>query len=55
MSNPCLKLIALTGYGRDSDRERAMKSGFDVHVTKPADPGRLLGEVARLRKEAAVA
>ncbi len=55
LSNPCLKLIALTGYGRDSDRERAMKSGFDVHVTKPADPGRLLGEVARLRKEAAVA
>ncbi|MEO8164090.1 MAG: response regulator [Betaproteobacteria bacterium] len=54
LPSPDLKLIALTGYGRESDRERAKKSGFDAHLVKPADPERLLSEVARLRKEAAL-
>ena len=45
---PDLKLIALTGYGRESDLERAITSGFDVHLVKPADPERLLDEIARL-------
>ncbi len=31
-------LLALTGYGRDEDRRRAFESGFDYHLTKPADP-----------------
>jgi CheY-like chemotaxis protein len=30
-----MKLIALTGFGRDEDRERAMQAGFDQHITKP--------------------
>ena len=30
-------LVALTGYGRDSDIEAAKEAGFDAHVTKPAD------------------
>ncbi|MBC7779642.1 MAG: CHASE3 domain-containing protein [Proteobacteria bacterium] len=30
-------LIALTGYGQDSDRERATTAGFDLHLTKPVD------------------
>jgi len=30
-----IKLIALTGYGDQVDRERAQKSGFDMHLTKP--------------------
>lgn len=30
-------LIALTGYGRDEDREKARESGFDKHFTKPID------------------
>jgi CheY-like chemotaxis protein len=29
-----LKLVALTGYGMDADRDRASKAGFDVHVLK---------------------
>jgi PAS domain S-box-containing protein len=29
------KLIALTGYGQDADRERARAAGFDHHLTKP--------------------
>jgi CheY-like chemotaxis protein len=28
-------LIALTGYGLDTDKERAKEAGFDFHLTKP--------------------
>jgi CheY-like chemotaxis protein len=31
-------LIALTGYGQDSDRERSRLAGFDHHFVKPTDP-----------------
>ncbi len=34
-------LIALTGYGQEPDRRRALEAGFDHHLVKPAD-GRLL-------------
>ena len=37
-------LIALTGWGQESDRRRAMESGFDHHQTKPLDP-QVLGEL----------
>jgi CheY-like chemotaxis protein len=30
-------LVALTGYGRDTDIQAANAAGFDAHVTKPAD------------------
>jgi CheY-like chemotaxis protein len=30
-------LIALTGYGQEEDRLRALEAGFDAHLTKPAD------------------
>ncbi|HEV8579351.1 MAG TPA: response regulator [Thermoanaerobaculia bacterium] len=30
-------MIALTGYGQEEDRQRAMAAGFDAHLTKPAD------------------
>jgi PAS domain S-box-containing protein len=36
-------LIALTGYGQDSDRDRARQAGFCQHLTKPVDFGCLLG------------
>lgn len=29
-------LVALTGYGRPDDVQRALDAGFDVHVTKPS-------------------
>jgi CheY-like chemotaxis protein len=32
-----LRLIALTGYGQDSDRQRSRETGFDAHVVKPVD------------------
>jgi PAS domain S-box-containing protein len=34
-----IKLVALTGWGQDGDRRRAMEAGFDFHLTKPVDPG----------------
>lgn len=36
-------MIALSGYGQDSDKERASEAGFDVHLTKPVDLEILLG------------
>jgi two-component system CheB/CheR fusion protein len=30
-------MIALTGYGQEDDRRRALEAGFDAHLTKPAD------------------
>jgi signal transduction histidine kinase/FixJ family two-component response regulator len=32
-----MTLVALTGYGRDEDKERALAAGFDYHLTKPVD------------------
>ena len=31
-------LIALTGWGQESDKRRALEAGFDHHCTKPVDP-----------------
>ena len=33
-----IRLVALTGYGQPSDRERARQAGFDTHLLKPVDP-----------------
>jgi CheY-like chemotaxis protein len=38
---PRIKLVALTGWGQEGDRRRAMEAGFDFHLTKPVDPGTL--------------
>ena len=48
-SHPRSYLVALTGHVRAADRERAYRSGFDVHVAKPigADSLMVLVEVAR--------
>ena len=36
-----LHLIALTGWGQESDRARARQAGFDHLVVKPVDPDEL--------------
>ena len=46
-ADPALRetlLVALSGYGRDEDRERARDAGFDRHLVKPPD----LDALARL-------
>ncbi|MDP1661151.1 MAG: response regulator, partial [Phycisphaerales bacterium] len=32
-----MKLIAITGYGREDDITLALDAGFDAHMTKPVD------------------
>jgi PAS domain S-box-containing protein len=41
-------LIALTGYGHRSDRERAQSAGFDHHLVKPLEPQKLLELLDRI-------
>jgi CheY-like chemotaxis protein len=31
-------LVALTGYGSSTDRDRSRQAGFDLHLLKPVDP-----------------
>jgi CheY-like chemotaxis protein len=41
-----LRLIALTGWGQEDDRRRALEAGFDHHLTKPVSPDLLQGLIA---------
>jgi PAS domain S-box-containing protein len=41
---------ALTAYARSEDRARALRSGFQIHLTKPIDPGELMAAVATLAR-----
>jgi signal transduction histidine kinase/ActR/RegA family two-component response regulator/HAMP domain-containing protein len=43
-----MHLVALTGYGRDLDRARALATYFDEHLVKPVSAERLLDTVATL-------
>jgi signal transduction histidine kinase/ActR/RegA family two-component response regulator len=43
-----LPALALTAFARAEDRQRALESGFQEHVAKPIEPGRLVAAVARL-------
>jgi PAS domain S-box-containing protein len=36
-------LVAITGYGQDQDRRAALAAGFDHHMVKPVDMGKLEG------------
>lgn len=47
-------LVAMTGYGQDSDRLRSKDAGFDHHLVKPTDFKRLQEILATVSKEAAV-
>jgi signal transduction histidine kinase len=46
-------LIALSGFGQEKDRDRALQAGFDHHLAKPASATeleRVLGEAERQRE-----
>jgi PAS domain S-box-containing protein len=43
-----LRLVALTGYGRENDRARALAAGFDEHLVKPVAIERLVQVVGQL-------
>jgi CheY-like chemotaxis protein len=40
-SHQSIVLVALAGYGQESDRQRSFVAGFDHHLVKPADFGKL--------------
>ena len=39
---------ALTAFARSEDRTKALRSGFEMHLAKPVDPGELVASVATL-------
>jgi CheY-like chemotaxis protein len=41
---------ALTAYARSDDRTKALRSGFQLHLAKPVDPGELMAAMAALAK-----
>ena len=41
-----LFVAAMTGWGREQDKQAALRAGFDVHLTKPPDPKELLRVLA---------
>jgi signal transduction histidine kinase/DNA-binding response OmpR family regulator len=47
-------LVAVTGYGQVSDRERTLAAGFDAHVVKPVDMPHLLSLLDQLLASAPV-
>lgn len=49
-SHPELRLIALTGYGQQEDRQRTSAAGFDAHLTKPVDLGSLVDTIVATRR-----
>ena len=44
-------LIAMTGYGQDSDRQQSQEAGFDYHLVKPVEPQKLQDLLETLAKQ----
>ncbi len=44
-----VSIVAVTGWGKEEDRRRALDAGFDAHLTKPVDPDRLAALAAATR------
>jgi PAS domain S-box-containing protein len=47
-----LPAAALTAFARSEDRTKALRSGFEMHLAKPVDPGELVASVATLARRA---
>jgi PAS domain S-box-containing protein len=45
---PRIPAIAVTAFGRVQDRIRILDAGFQMHITKPVDPGELVAALASL-------
>jgi PAS domain S-box-containing protein len=46
---------ALTAFARSEDRTKALRSGFEMHLAKPVDPGELVASIATLVRRARTA
>jgi CheY-like chemotaxis protein len=52
-TNPAVRALpaaALTAFARSEDRTKALRSGFEMHLAKPVDPGELVASVATLAR-----
>ena len=47
------RLVAVTGYGQDSDRQRSKEAGFDAHLVKPIQLPELAALIKKLGDAAA--
>jgi CheY-like chemotaxis protein len=45
-----VRLIAVTAYGSEQDRQRSREAGFQLHLVKPVKPERLLEELDKAPK-----
>jgi CheY-like chemotaxis protein len=45
-------LVAMTGYGQNSDRQRSERAGFDHHFVKPVEFRKLLHVLAAVSEKA---
>jgi len=41
------RIIAVTGWGQEPDREKSRDAGFDMHLLKPVEPGELIAALSR--------
>lgn len=44
------KAIAITGFSRDEDRERALAAGYDIFLTKPVEVEQLISLIAEINQ-----
>ena len=47
-----MKIVALTGWGQEEDRQKSNDAGFDNHLVKPVKPTELLELLAELQAKA---
>jgi CheY-like chemotaxis protein len=45
-----IHLVALTGWGQETDRQRALDAGFDAHLVKPVDFPELIAICRRVER-----
>lgn len=50
-----VRLIAVTAYGKDEDKEQSKKAGFALHLLKPVSPGTLLRVLEEVPRPTSVA
>jgi signal transduction histidine kinase/ActR/RegA family two-component response regulator/uncharacterized protein YigA (DUF484 family) len=44
-----MRLVAVTGYGEASDKQRSLEAGFDEHIVKPIELDTLRGVLSRIK------
>ena len=41
-----MKIVAVTGYGQEADKQKSLEAGIDVHLVKPVDAAELTSALA---------